>query len=568
MTLLNNILLWLSIVFCGGALIKDFYLSKQKLNQPKIKEKQYSSNTVISSEYADRIYNIILILAAAAALFIRIYKFGSVPGGFNQDGAMAAVDAKALADYGTDRYGMHLPVHLTAWGYGQMSALLSYLMVPFVKIGGLNPITARLPQLIVSLAGLVFLYLFIRDVFGKKTALIVGIFAAINPWHILQSRWALDCNLYPHFFIMGIYFLNKGLEKRLHLVISMIMFGLCMYCYGISIYTMPLFLIAACAYLLITKRLKITDALIASGVYLLVAWPFIAVMAVNFLKLDTISTPLFTIPFFPNSVRSNDILFFSDNFGKQLVSNIKSLLNVTLLQKKDLPWNDIAGFGTMYLFSMPFVITGIIALFKNYRKSAGAVFALMFLLTGIWSGLITASVNVNRINIVYYPIIIMAGIGIAYAAHAFGRFPSKYIVAAAYTVVFVLFSSTYFTSYADGIAGMFFKNFGDAVTYVKNEKVDKFYITADSQREGSSNVSEILTLFYHDIDAEYYQGKKSVSGSLPFSKKYTFSSIKKLKINDDENAAYVITEADRQYFDENKYIFKNFGGYCAVTPKR
>ena len=36
---------------------------------------------------------------------LRLYRFGSVPGGFNQDGAMAAVDALALANHGTDRFG-------------------------------------------------------------------------------------------------------------------------------------------------------------------------------------------------------------------------------------------------------------------------------------------------------------------------------------------------------------------------------------------------------------------------------------------------------------------------------
>ena len=153
---------------------------------------------------------------------------------------MAAVDAKALADYGTDHYGMSLPVHLTAWGYGQMSALLSYLMVPFIKLMGLNAVSARLPQLIISLLGLAALYLFSRDAFGKKAALVVFAFGSIAPWHILQSRWALDCNLYPHFFLFGVYFLNRSLEARRRkplLCISMAMFGLCMYCYGVSIYT-------------------------------------------------------------------------------------------------------------------------------------------------------------------------------------------------------------------------------------------------------------------------------------------------------------------------------------------
>ena len=192
MTILNNIFLYAAIAVCVLALA----LNITKFSGAK-------ALTERTPEMKNEIYNILIGVIAAAAVFIRIYKFGSVPGGMNQDGAMAAVDAKALADYATDRFGMWLPVHLTAWGYGQMSALLSYLMVPFIKIGGLSVFTARLPQLLASLAGLVCLYLFIRDAFGKIPALIAAAFAAINPWHILQSRWALDCNLYPQFFMMG-----------------------------------------------------------------------------------------------------------------------------------------------------------------------------------------------------------------------------------------------------------------------------------------------------------------------------------------------------------------------------
>ena len=554
MTILNNIFLYAAIAVCVLALA---------LNMAK-----YSGVKALTErtpEMKNNIYNILICVIAAVAVFIRIYKFGSVPGGMNQDGAMAAVDAKALADYATDRYGMWMPVHLTAWGYGQMSALLSYLMAPFVKIGGLSAFTARLPQLLVSLAGLVCLYLFIRDVFGKIPALIVAVFAAINPWHILQSRWALDCNLYPHFFMMGIYFLHKGIKRRLHLISSMIMFGLCMYCYGISIYTMPLFLLAACVYLLVTKRLKIKDAVIALLVYLLVAWPFITTMVINFLKLDSIKTPFFTIPYFPNSVRSNDILFFSDNIWQQLIANFKQLMNVTLLQKPDLPWNAIDKFGTMYLFSMPFVITGIIALVKDYRKNAGAILALIFLLTGIWCGLTTNGVNVNRINIVYYPIIIMAGIGIYFVIKQikYSHFP----IAAAYVTAFVIFAVTYFTSYADMMDGYFFKNFNEAVTSIKDTDADKIYITADSQYEGSRNVSEILTLFCHETDAEYYQGKKTDADGKTFNEKYVFQSIKNIDIDPNEDAVYVVTADDLRYFDESKYDFESFGRYYTVRRK-
>lgn len=552
MNLFNDVMLWAAISLCAFIVCKSCLAAAAQTDAPHDKEMPH------------RLFLILTAVCAVIALAIRVWKFGSVPGGFNQDGAMAAVDAKALADYGTDRFGMKLPVHLTAWGYGQMSALLSYLMVPFIKIGGLNAITARLPQLLATAAALVCLYLFVKDVFGKKAAIVVSLFAAINPWNILQSRWALDCNLYPQFFIMGVYFLNKGLKRRLHLVISMIMFGLCMYCYGVSIYTLPPFLLAACIYLLVTKRLTVKDALIALGVYLLVAWPFIATMAINFFGIDTIETPLFTIPYFPGSVRSGDILFFSDNIGQQLAANFKSLMNVTLLQRKDLPWNDVDNFGTMYLFSMPFVIVGIFSLIKDYRKSAGAVFALMFLCAGLWCGLTTNGVNVNRINIVYYPIIIMAGMGICYVIKWLPH--AKWGIMAAYAAAFIMFMHTYFTSYTDIINANFFKNFGEAVSDIKDTDAEKIYITADSQYEGASTVSEILTMFYHEIDAEYYQGK--VKGDIPYSDKYVFQSIKNITVDPAQDAVYVITENDRRYFDETKFDFKQFGNYYTVTPKK
>lgn len=547
---LNQIFLWGAILLCAFAIFKNHIYAEEK----KV--------LISSKELSDKVYYMIFGILMLLALFIRVYKFGVVPGGFNQDGAMAAVDAKALADYGTDRYGMHMPVHLTAWGYGQMSSLLSYMMAFFIKLFGFSVGIVRFPTLIMSMVGILYLHLFIRDIFDRKTALIVLFFVAINPWHIMQSRWALDCNLYPHFFMLGVFLLNKGLTKRRYLYMSMVSFGLCMYCYGISIYTLPVFLVAACTYLLIGKKLTVKETLISAGVYLLVAWPFILTMMVNFFKWDTISTPFFTIPYFPHSVRSNDILFFSENIWKQLGANFNSLLNTTFRQSKDLPWNDIYNYGTIYLFSMPFVILGIIDFFRKHRKNTGAVLAFIFLCTGVWAGLATNGVNVNRINIVYYPIIIMAAMGINYCLQWISQ--AKWGVLAAYSLAFLLFGFTYFTTQAEELDGYFFKNFGEAVTQLKDSPAEKLYITADSQYTGSANVSEILTLFYHETDAEYYQGKKNIPGLLPFYQRYTFASIGKLKLNHEEDAAYLITENDLSYFPTELYHFTQYGNYFVV----
>ena len=91
MVILNNIFLWAAILLCCYAVYKYYLISSGKTKSIRV------------SEASDKAYLILLAAAAFIAVFIRVYKFGSVPGGFNQDGAMAAVDAKALADYGTDR---------------------------------------------------------------------------------------------------------------------------------------------------------------------------------------------------------------------------------------------------------------------------------------------------------------------------------------------------------------------------------------------------------------------------------------------------------------------------------
>lgn len=553
-SLLNNVLFWTAVIFCVISAYK-VYLSRQ-MDGFGAKEWVISEKT----------YCILFALAILAAVFVRVYKFGQVPGGFNQDGAMAAVDAKALAEYGTDRFGMRYPVHLTAWGIGQMSALLSYLMVPFVKIFGLAPQAVRLPSLLLSLAGLACLWGFTKDVFGRQVGLIVLWLGAINPWHILQSRWTVDCNLYAHFIIFGVFFLNRAVRKekcRGYLFLSMAMFGLCMYCYGISIYTMPVFLIAACIYLLAVKKISLVDAALAAVVYLLVAWPFIMVMAINFFRWETIETPFFTLPYFPESVRSNDILFFSTGKLSQLVENFKSLLGITVLQTKDLPWNDVRNFGTMYLFTMPFAVLGLCGLFYEFGKKAGAVLLALFLGTGIWCGLTTNAVNVNRLNIIYYPIIILAGIGIYDVLRMISLPRLKRGIAIAYGVMFLLFVREYFTGFAADVSAQFEENLGDALSSLKESDAEKIYITATNEK-----VSEILTLFWCDIDAEYFQGVKTPEGELPYAEKYRFHAPGELTVDTSEDADYLITPGELELFDESLYAWEQFGGYYVVTKKQ
>ena len=515
-------------------------------------------------------YRLLLLLILIAGITLRVWDFGGTPGGVNQDGAMAAVDAKALADYGTDRFGTWLPCHLYAWGYGQMSSLMSYLIAPFVKLFGVSVVTMRLPSLLCSIAGGVFFWLFMRDVFGERVGLIAALLVAINPWHLLQSRWALDCNLLPHFFMGGLYFLNRGLmEKKRFLYISMLFFGLCMYCYGIAIYTIPLFLVAVCAFYMVKKRVALRGAVVCALVYLLIAWPFILTMAVNFFGWDTIELPFVTIQHFTASGRAGDILFFSEEPFAQLLANFKSLLKVTLLQRKDLLSNDMEGFGTMYLFSMPFAALGLFGFLKE-KKADNKWLALFAVLTGIWVGLMTNGVNVNRINIIYYAELMFIVLGIYYVVTALPKLTVP--TACALLISGVLMTGTYFGTYAESLKHDFFYGLGDAIAAAEDSGADRLYITADTQYRGSANVSEILTLFYDSTDARYFQGLTNEEHGktlLPYSERFQYISLSPELIEEtkDSSAAYVGRAPDAALFDPEEFDVVISGDYCAAVRK-
>lgn len=293
-------------------------------------------------------------------------------------------------------------------------------------------------------------------------------------------------------------------------------------------------------------------------------------MAVNFFKWDTIELPFVTIQYYSGSVRSSDILFFSKgSMGTQLVSNFKSLMNTTFLQKKDLPWNDIAGFGTMFKFSMPFVLLGFVELYKS-KVSPTKGLALIALLTGVWAGLLTNNVNVNRINIIYYGIMIFAALGIKFAAYQVKYADWGMLVM--YAIGGVMLVSTYFTTYADEIKTQFYYGFGEALEAAEESGAQRIYVTADAQGKGYSNVSEILTMFYDKTDAEYFQGKTNTNNGKelwPYDQRFIYESMSQelADRSKNEDAAYVITASDEAFFDTATYDITRYGNFCSVVHK-
>ena len=109
----------------------------------------------------------LIFITIFIGILIRIIGINVFPVGLNCDEASAAYDAYSILTTLRDRNNIFLPVYLMAWGSGQ-SALLTYLMLPFIKILGLNLISTRLPMAIVSSISLIVFYKILKMSFDEK----------------------------------------------------------------------------------------------------------------------------------------------------------------------------------------------------------------------------------------------------------------------------------------------------------------------------------------------------------------------------------------------------------------
>lgn len=167
----------------------------------------------------------------AIGIFARVWEFGSLPSGLNPDEASIGVEAYYIYKFGMDRSGMSYPVHLISWGSGQ-NALYAYLLIPFVALRGINAEAVRLPMMLSGIFSLPLIFIASEKLLGRKFAFLAMFFMAISPWHIVNTRWAVESNIMPFFFLAGFTALTLTNTKNWWFMISSVFFALCLYAYG------------------------------------------------------------------------------------------------------------------------------------------------------------------------------------------------------------------------------------------------------------------------------------------------------------------------------------------------
>lgn len=372
-----------------------------------------------------RSHLVLLAVILCIGAFARLWEFGSHPAGLHQDEASIGYEAHNLLRYGVDRAGLSYPVHLVAWGSGQ-NAAYAYVAAPFVAAFGLTPLAIRLPMLLASLASLLLFGYIGWRLFNPAVGLFAAFLLAISPWHVMLSRWALESNLTLFWFLAGLACVVTAMRastgqmsQSAWLALAGALFAVAPYNYNTAYLSAPLLVIGVAAVLLITRTARPAAVAAMVGVFAVLVIPIALFVAVNTFRWETLQIGPLTIPRLPGQARHVQMTVLGASAPLELLrANADMFYNLLKDERDGTLSNSLPPYGVLFgvllLLAAGGTWVALRAALRALRQpdrapAAGPLLVLVWLLSAAAVGVV-GSMNVNRANAVFLPMLMLAAI--------------------------------------------------------------------------------------------------------------------------------------------------------------
>src|SRR3989304_3731682 len=109
---------------------------------------------------------LLLFLILLLASFLRFWRLDSFPA-LNADEAAIGYNAYSLIETGKDEHGNAWPIHFQSFN-DYKPGLYFYLVLPFVKVLGLNEWAVRLPGATLGVLTVLTLYFLVKELFADR----------------------------------------------------------------------------------------------------------------------------------------------------------------------------------------------------------------------------------------------------------------------------------------------------------------------------------------------------------------------------------------------------------------
>lgn len=574
--MINIILTVIAAIVCLVAFFVHFKneLKKKEVkpvpkNKKKAKKEVTTEAETEEKSFFIKYYKVLIVVVLLIGVLVRSAYYWEFPRGLNQDEASVCYDTYADVKYGFDRNGDHNPVYSVAWGSGHSSLYITFSK-PFIALFGLNMFTARIVNVLFSCLALFAFYGILKRLLSKKGALL-GIFIfAICPWHIMMARWALECNLFPNVFIIATYFLVRGFTNPKFYIPSLFIYGLCLYAYGTSYMIVPPYLLIVAIYLLMHKKISWKMLIACMAVFIVTAIPIMLFMAVNMFGAPAMDFGFMSVPKLINGRYNTTVTVLSGNFISEVAKNLKTFFSIIFTQNDRLIYNVIPEYGTIYQFSVPFMLSGVIVYFMDVwkeRKKFNPAFIFVAMTVSMFILGMLSQLNVNRANFIFIPVTFFTIYGIIFVAKNIKVTAEPTIIL--YLVAFCMFVTCYFSPkyQVDQVGWSFSYGFGEAVQYASENAEGDIYMTT------KVHAPYIKALFFTEADpqvfldtVDYEDPNRQVRQVRSFDRYYTGVP----EVLPEGDNAYIFSNGEYQNrtdFNKEDYEAKVFGHYTVMVKK-
>ncbi|MDP3988187.1 MAG: glycosyltransferase family 39 protein [Candidatus Levybacteria bacterium] len=534
----------------------------------------------------------IFFIIIAIAIFFRFYNLSSVPPSASLDEASIGYNAYSIIKTGADEYGNKFPMLLRAYDDWR-PALYVYLVIPFVKIFGLNVLSVRLPSIILSILTVVATYFLMIELFknhgktrnesrknAEKIALLASFLLAISPWHIYISRLGHEANAGLAFFVFAFLFF---LKRRIY--VSFFFFALSFASYQSEKLFIPLFLIAL--FFLFRKELLTIKkkVVFASIISLIILVPFIKESLSPNALIRAQGTSIFNVNqdlFYKEAVLYNGASKTNDLVGKvihnrrvvglKLVANgyISHFNPAWLFTNPSADPHKIPNLGLLYPWELPLIILGVIFLLKlDLDKRIKVLILLWILISPLTPAFTTDAPHAMRSYTFLPSFQILSALGFIFLFNLIGKKKIKRIMIGFFLLVvltsliylynqyFIVFPRTQSVSFQYALSKVIPK-------VLENEKS---YNKIVFSNKDNLYQSYMFFLFYSKYDPFLYQmqgGTKSGGFAQTHQiGKFEFRSIDLLK--EKEKGLYIGNKSDFPGFVKEQDNFSNLDGNEVIS---
>jgi len=453
----------------------------------------------------------ILVVILALATTLRLFNLSTNPPGLNWDEVSMGYSAYSLLQTGADEWGVKYPLLFRSYGEWK-SPVYIYLLVPFIKIFGLNAWGVRLPAALFGVLAVYLTYLIGRRLYGDKVGLWAAFLLAVSPWHLMLSRPGYEAGVALMLLLLGVYLLILAVDQRnlKYWILSAIAFGLGPHTYNSAKIVVPI--IVVYLVFMLRKKIVLKNLIVFGSILVIFATPLLLNLSSGraqgrYKQVGITTDAEVTTNFyeyrktFPAPAIINRIIFSKYSyFVVKGLENWVSYFSPTFLvmQGGPRPQHSIPYRGVLYFSEMVLIFYGITAM-RKYRGLAKSIPILLIAIGFIPAALTKDSFHVLRSIMTLPGWQFLAAIGLVELQNK--KFKYLKFVYRLLIIEIIIFLFTYFLWYPKAFAKDWQYGYKQAVEYAQRHK-DQYHDIIFTKWYGEP---QLFVAFYGKLDPVEFQ---------------------------------------------------------------